>query len=52
MGTVLVSGSIFDPDRRAQKSEGFSDLVLQKPLIRKMQLYCAVGKQHKRRRGH
>src|ERR1700722_2737388 len=49
---LSIPRPIFNPNRRPQKPEGFPNLVLQKSLIRKMELHGAVGEQHKRRRRH
>src|SRR4051812_22231915 len=51
-GLVPVGRAVLDPNGRAFKAEGFADLVLQKTLIRKVQLHCAISEQDERgRRG-
>src|ERR1700724_3608413 len=49
---ALVPRPVLNPNRRANESEGFSQLVLEKSLVGKMQLHFAVGEKHERRRGH
>ena len=43
--TVLVASAILDPDGSTQEAEGFADLVFQKALIGKVELYGAVGEE-------
>src|SRR5262249_46092372 len=47
-----IPGPVLDPYGRPQKAKAPADLVFQKPLIREVQLYVAVGKKDKRGRGH
>jgi hypothetical protein len=37
----------FDPDWRSHKAECAPDLILEKSLVREMQLHLPVGEQHK-----
>src|SRR5580692_6688546 len=46
----LISRPVLDPNRRAHESECFSELILQKALVRKMQFDLAISEEHKRRR--
>src|ERR1035437_6185680 len=48
----LVLRAVLDPDRRAHKSKCRANLVLQKTLIREVQLHRAVGEQDERGRRH
>src|SRR5271165_906662 len=43
----LVARAVLDPDRRADKPEGRPNLVLQKALIREVQLHRPVGEKNK-----
>src|SRR5271165_5704262 len=42
---LIVSRPVLDPDRRAHESKRRANLVLQKALIREVQLYRAVGEE-------
>ena len=42
--------AVLDPDGRTDKTKGFSNLVLQEALVRKVELDRFVGKQNKSRR--
>src|SRR5580658_10638685 len=48
---LLLSGSVLDPDGSAYEAEGRADLVFQKSLIGKVELYGAVGEEHECRGG-
>jgi hypothetical protein len=43
-----ISGSVFDPDGRANKAEGFADLFSRKRWIGKGELDRAVGEEDER----
>src|SRR5580692_8097098 len=48
--SCLIPGPVLNPNRRPQEPKSLAYLVLQKPLIRKVQLNGPVGEKHKRRR--
>ena len=52
MASASVSGAILDPDRRSHETKGTANLIFQKALIGKVELYFAVGKDNESRRGN